>query len=144
MIRRTRFVAAKPEDAFALLRDFSRLGEYNPFVRVAQARRGPCEPGDKFELVLGRRPPFRLRVLGEIQAVEDRRIELVLRSVLDARETRFVEEAEGGCVVGWEVDYRVPWRMGGPLGDRVLFRQIVRVNVELELRGVQRILEGGA
>lgn len=141
MITRTRLVKAPPDEAFALLRDFSRLGEYNPFVRVSEARRGPCEPGDTFELVIGRRPPFRIRVRGEIRSVADRRIDLDLLSVVDAHETRFVEEADGGCTVGWTVDYRVPLRLGGVLGDLMFFRQLVLTNVEMELRGVQKILE---
>ena len=140
-VRRTRFVKASPEAAFALLRDFSRLPDYNPGVRMASVKPGPCRPGDTFTLRMGA-GPARMRVRGEVLEVADRSVRLRMRSVVDALETRFVEGAPGGCVVGWEVSYTVPIWLGGRLADALLFSPMAVRNIDAELDGVRRILEG--
>lgn len=135
-----RALRAAPEEAVALLADFSRLPEYNPGVRTEGARAGRAQVGDRFDLFV-RFGPGRIRVRCHVVESDERRVRFSADAIVPAMETRFADPAADGCTVGWEIAYDVPWWLGGRVSQRLVFDPFARRQIETELDGVQRMLE---
>jgi len=135
-------IRAPCEEVFDYRLRFENLPEYNPDVVSMRCAAEPGE-GARYRFRVRLRPFGTVACTLIVESVErPRRIEIVLRSLLPAREVTTFEPTGDGTRV--ELDMRVP-TPGGPLApvlDRLFVVPNARRQMAAELARMKRVLEG--
>lgn len=118
---RSTHIPASPEELFLFHEDPHNIQAISPpHLRILSIEASPrAQPGEIFTLSL-RQGPFRLRWTGCWETVEPPN--LLVDTGRDCPFVRWRHEhhftpANGGTTMTDRVEFKLPWHLGGPLGD---------------------------
>lgn len=125
---RSTIVPASPDDLFGFHENPHNLRLISPpGMRILEINaRHTARPGEEFTIAV-RQGPLTLRWTGRWETIEAPRmlVDIGVRCPFSNwRHSHIFEPHSGGSLLTDRVEYRLPWRLGGPLADWIAERFI--------------------
>lgn len=137
-------IRAAPEEVFAYVSDLSRVPEYNPHVRaVERLFEGTLRKGARFRFGMRMGGIPMQPVLTITEYTPNECIGMAIDAVIPSREVRSVTRTELGTRFCLTVFLECPWRVIGPLLDRLL-EPLIRRELQHAVRLIKSNLESAA